>query len=501
MIRQYRFLLTAGFVFGFVAACDPGTEFVGGSGTGNNNAGGGPPSDGGAGNMGGMGSGAGNFGGSTFVTGGAGGQNEGGTIVNPCGTKCLEEELCDGLNKGVDDDCDFEVDEGCPCNGGQASSCFKGDKSFLTADYPECAAGTMSCTELGTWGPCNGGLHADNVDFCFNANADGCHAINAVPFATTDLTDGTGNFSAGADSFTFEVTCPAGVDPCPLPTGTDYTALQSGEYTVTYTKVDNGVESECSFALYVGAPGLRVELSWNFADGPFDLDLHMKQPGSTADWAISGDDADCGYGNCRASDFVGPFASGPEWFPVANMAPEPCNWYEHPDFNQNSCYFAPVDGGTWAGNSAGCHNPRLDLDNVSCNASVTDPSSSSFCAPENINIDYPPTDQWVRVGVYQFSHSAASETVFPNVKIFCDGALSADLGALGYDAPFDWTGAEAGNREYWLVADVLYINDPCSTVQCIVEPLYADPVAKTPLVVPVTLGNAPNGPPYPPLPQ
>lgn len=229
----------------------------------------------------------------------------------------------------------------------------------------------MSCTELGTWGPCNGGFHADNVDFCFSANADGCHAINAVPF---------------------EVTCPLGVDPCPLPTGTDYTALQSGEYTVTYTKVDNGVESEC---------------------------------------------------------------------------------------------------------------PRLDLDNISCDATETDPLNGGafgFCAPENINMDYPPTDQWVRIGVHQFSHFEPT-TILPNVKIFCNGALTADLGTLGFNAPFDWTSAEAGNDEIWLVADVLFIADQCSTTQCLVQPLYADAALQTPLVVQVDgSGNAPNGPAYPPIP-
>ncbi|MBL8739580.1 MAG: hypothetical protein JNK04_00755, partial [Myxococcales bacterium] len=459
-----------------------------------------PPSDGGNGNMGGMGAGT-SDGGSTFVTGGAGGQNEGGTLINPCGTECGTEELCDGPNKGIDDDCDYEVDEGCPCSGGQATSCFKGDPSYLS--NPNCNPGTMSCTELGTWGPCNGGNHADEQDLCFSADPLGCHPIHAVPFQTTDLLDGTGNFSAGADTSTFEVTCPPGVDPCPLPTGTDYTALQSGEYTVTYTKVDNGVESTCEFPLYIGAPGLRVELGWNYADGPFDLDLHMKRPMSTAAWStsFSASNEDCMYSNCRADDFTNGL--GPSWFPPANMIPDPVNWSEDPDFNLNSCYFAPEDGTTWSGYMQGCHNPRLDLDNISCDASETNPLNGGafgFCAPENINMDYPPKNEWIRIGVHQFSHFTAT-TVLPNVKIFCNGALAADLGTLGFNAPFDWTAAEAGNDEIWLVADVLFVDDQCNGSQCIVQPLYTDMNLQTPVVVPVDFsGNAPNGPAYPPIP-
>jgi hypothetical protein len=497
--RSSRLLLGA-VTLGVIVGCEAGAEDIGGFGTGNNtNNGGTAPSDGGAGTMGGMGSGASGDGGTSFVTGGAGGQNEGGTIINPCGTECGPVELCDGVNKGVDDDCDYEVDEGCPCNGGQASSCFKGDQSFL--ENPNCNPGTMSCTELGTWGPCIGGNHADDEDLCFSADPLGCHPLHAVPFQTVDLLEGTGNFSAGADTSTFEVTCPAGVDPCPLPTGTDFTTLQSGEYTVTYTKVDNGVESECEFPLYIGAPGLRVELGWNFADGPWDLDLHMKKPMSTGQWSTNSTAIDdCMYNNCRAADFTDGL--GPQWFPPANVLPDPVNWYEDPDFNLNSCYFAPEDGGEWSTYSQGCHNPRLDLDNISCDPTETDPlvgGAFGFCAPENINMDYPPKNEWIRIGVHQYSHFNDG-TIFPNVKIFCNGALTGDLGTLGYNLPFDWTDAEANNDEIWLVADVLFIDDECSTTQCIVQPLYADPVAQTPVLVQMSGGSAPNGPPYPPIP-
>ena len=181
MNRHFTLLLGSSLTLGLVVGCEAGTDGTGGYGNNINNGGaganaGGTNVDGGNGNTGGNG-------GSSFVTGGAGGEGQGGGIVNPCGTECGPIELCDGVNKGIDDNCNYLVDEGCPCNGGQASSCFKGDYSYLSADNPGCNAGTMSCTELGTWGPCIGGNHATPEELCFSADPDGCHPISAVPFA------------------------------------------------------------------------------------------------------------------------------------------------------------------------------------------------------------------------------------------------------------------------------------------------------------------------------
>jgi len=243
------------------------------------------------------------FAGGGGAGGGSGGEG-GGPPINPCGTGCGDEELCFGVNKGLDDDCDGVVDEGCACTDGQASSCFEGDPSYLGPEHPGCNAGTMYCTELGGWGPCEGGNHA--TDMCFNADPLGCHPINVVPFGTVDLTTGPGNFNddPAIDSAPVRGHVPPRRRPCPLPNGTDYTPLQSGEYTVTYTKTIDGVDTVCSFPLFVGARGLRVELSWNFEDETVDLDLHMKKPMSVLPWVTGGAEQDCGYGNCVASDFV-----------------------------------------------------------------------------------------------------------------------------------------------------------------------------------------------------
>ncbi len=486
----------------FLLGCPAGTDGTGASGAGVVTGGGDTGANNtGAGNQGGDNpGGAGGSGGGFNPVGGSGG--EGGMIINPCGSECGPDELCDGADKGLDNDCDGEVDEGCSCTAGQISSCFKGDPSYLAS--PGCNAGSMSCTEQGFWGPCNGGTHAD--ENCFE-NQVGCHAINTAPFAPKDLTEGLGNFDDDPTitNETFVVTCPVGVTPCPTAMGSTYTALQSGEYSVTYTKTVNGNDESCTFPLFVGARGLRVELSWNFVgSGGFfdsiDLDLHMKQPMSTAPWAVSGSNADCGWLNCRASDFIGPFAAGPTWFSDTDMPPDPVNWYLDPILENNTCYYAPRgEGAIWSAAGQGCHSPRLDIDNVSCDTSVTDPEDDTFCAPENINIDFPPTGEWTRIGVHQYSNSAGI-TALPNIKIFCDGALAANLGTTGFNTPeAPMSFAPSASNDFWLVADVLFQDNGCIK-ECVVAPLYQDAAQKTPYVVTEASAESNNGPTYPPLP-
>ncbi|MEZ4315222.1 MAG: hypothetical protein R3F14_44975, partial [Polyangiaceae bacterium] len=221
-------------------------------------------------------------------------------MMNPCGTQCGDEELCDPDHIGLDDDCDGQVDEVCDCAAGQAHACFKGDPSYQGS--PGCYPGTMKCTENGQWGPCLGGVHATEDQKCYINDTNACHPISAVPFQDVNLKDGTGNFSVDAvpGSEVWTVTCPQGVDPCPQVSGVapsdDFKPLQSGEYTVTYTKeLSGGGTAECTYPLFVGAPGLRVELEWEHdlgSDG-VDLDLHVHQPNNTQPWSIDGANQDC----------------------------------------------------------------------------------------------------------------------------------------------------------------------------------------------------------------
>jgi hypothetical protein len=151
----------------------------------------------------------------------------------------------------------------------------------------------------------------------------------------------------------------------------------------------------------------------------------------------------------------------------------------------------------------GCHNPRLDLDNITCDPTATDPNDYDFCAAENVNIDFPPIGEWIRIGVHYYSSHSLGYDVHPRIKIFCDGALGAELGPGGYNAPVTFTpsdGASFGGNKFWLVADVAFTQGQCQTQGCTVRPLYADPNQLTPLNTTDTNAESTYGPPYPPPP-
>ncbi len=427
-----------------------------------------------------------------------------------CSPQCGSVELCDAVHVGTDDNCDGQVDEGCPCVPGLVEPCFKGDPSFRNTSG--CYDGTSICTEQGTWGACTGGVHA--TESCFNSSA-GCHAIEGLPFVTAALKAGTGVFSSDAapGTETFSVTCPAGVTKCPqVQSGDAFMALQSGEYTVTYSKVIQGTSTTaaCDYPLFVRAPGLRVELSWDHtaADSGVDLDLHVHEPGTTTPWGFAGSDTqDCNWSNCTADAFSAGFPS-PKWFADAPAAPPAAvNWWLDSVQQNNTCYFAPKGGGaTWQSIGKGCHNPRIDLENITCDFTSSDPNFAQFCVPENVNIDYPPSDKWTRIGVHYFSNKGQSYAVHPQVKIFCDGVLAAHLGSHGYYSPekpvtfasSDGSGT-SGNR-FWSVADVAFTTDGCGKSHCSVQPIYADATTRTPFFGTDTTAALSFVPAYPPAP-
>ncbi len=477
----------------------------------------------GSGSTGGPGTGTGGGGGGQSTGTGQGGEiilPDGGpdapadVFMNPCGTACGPTELCDDAHLGLDDDCDGQVDEVCDCAAGTAHSCFKGDPSYHNT--VGCYDGTEKCSENGKWGACLGGVHA--TDNCFSADLTNCHPISAVPFADVNLKDGTGNFSGNAVPGTevWTVTCPVGVSPCPGVAGMsppdDFKPLQSGEYTVTYTKgIAGGGTDSCTYPLFVGAPGLRVELEWehDLGGSGVDLDLHVHQPNNTLPWSISGAPQDCTWSSCTESDFEFGF-NAPNWFadpPV--MPPNPVNWYEDPVFEKNTCYFAPRGVGLdWQAFGQGCHNPRLDLDNITCDPAASDPNAFDFCAPENVNIDYPPQSEWTRIGVHYYSSHGLAYDVHPKIKVFCNGSLAAELGPKGYYQPEtpvtfvppDGAGGINGANRFWLVADVAFKVDACDSTACTVQPLYADPNGKTPLFITDQVAESNVGPSYPPPP-
>jgi hypothetical protein len=434
---------------------------------------------------------------------------------NPCGTECGPTELCDPAHTGLDDNCNGVVDEGCPCTPGQAHWCFEGDPAYRNA--PGCFDGTEICTELGFWGPCTGGVQATPPDNCYLNDTSACHAITTTPFADVHLQTGTGQFSANAvaGSESYAVQCPAGVSQCPAVVPLDeFEPLQSGQYTVTYTKSVAGVQGpmSCTYPLIVGAPGLRVELSWEHttADMGVDLDLHLHEPLDPGPWGVSPSvPQDCCWSNCKLDSLMPPQAqSSPHWFPDANVVPQPVNWDNTAIPANNTCYNIPRGiGMAWQTLGIGCHNPRLDIDNIQCDFSVTDPSSPDFCTPENINVDYPPTGQWFRVGVHYYYNHGRTYDVHPEIKVFCNGALSADLGPQGFSmpaapvtfTPADGVGTGSGNI-FWVVADVAFTSDTCGNSTCTVQPVYADPTNLTPYLTLDTSATAAFAPAWPPPP-
>ena len=432
--------------------------------------------------------------------GGTGGEGAG-VIVNPCASGCVADEIC---NNGLDDNCNGTVDEQCPCSSGLAESCFKGDPSYAAS--PGCFPGTQHCTENGNWGDCIGGVHAVSPDNCAVASQAGCHPITSVPFATVNLHDGIGNFGDAAVSESWTVACPPNVSPCPGVGGSnpadDFQPLQSGEYTVTYHLTTASGSDQCSYPLFVGAPGLRVELQWEHLSGQtdsVDLDLHLHRPGSSTPWGgSSGNDDDCGYNNCVASNYIGA-SSGVEWFNGPPPAPSPWSWSPLPFTPENTtCYHAPRGvGAQWQSWGQGCHNPRLDLDNITCTPSVSNVDDSEFCAPENINVDYPPFEEWMRIGAYYYlDWGFASAPVHPTVKIYCNGRLAGDFGS-NYAQPVTFTNADSSSK-YWLVADVKFIDDACDPSACTVVPLFGDPGSTTPYLSTASTLSGSFGPPYPP---
>ncbi|HKJ16071.1 MAG TPA: hypothetical protein VJ984_01815 [Xanthomonadales bacterium] len=333
------------------------------------------------------------------------------------------------------------------------------------------------------------------------AVAGSCTALDSLPFVTVDLEDGVGPFGTNAIAESWSVECPTGISPCPaVAFPSFYTALQAGTYTVTYTKtVGGGSMEQCQYPLRIGATGLQAELQWDWDNipdnGSVDLDLHVHLPNNTAAWGGNqGNAVVCAWNNCTVSSYQN--ATGVNWF-GPGMPPDPVDWYLSPVLEENSCYFAPRGiGADWQSIGMGCHNPRLDIDNVACDPTVTDPQDSSFCNPEVSNIDYPPNDEWTRIAVHYFDNGGESVDIHPQVTVACRGQSPTVLGPTGYDQPVTFPAADGGDL-FWIVADALFHRDPVSGASlCVVRPLYADEMLQTPILITVAEAQISVGPNY-----
>jgi hypothetical protein len=389
------------------------------------------------------------------------------TCANPVEDLCGDAEVC---GNGMDDDCDGDVDEQCPCQAGAVQACFRGPPG--RRNQGACVDGSQRCLgdgEFAVWGDCEGGIgprgeacdsQDNNCNGCADDSPECCDVSLTCPGSqdlpegqpfTDYVIDGT-LFNAGAvTSWQWTVTggpCDQLLAPNVSYTLAGQTTSQltfrptlSGDYRVKVrmTLADGSV-FECEFIVHVRGPGLRVELCWD-TDGQVDIDLHLHQPDNTNPWFSR--PADCYFGDCKASS-------------TFNIA----------DWGYANSPLAECEGGPqgdlWTALGY-CRNPRLDIDNI-----------DEVGIPENINVDLPEDGKSYRVGVHYFSGFARTK---PLVNVYCGGFLKATYGAAPDTVPgFNSNlAAESGVGPFWHVVDVTPQVDATGvTTGCALAPLHPD---------------------------
>jgi hypothetical protein len=392
---------------------------------------------------------------------------------------CGGTELCGptGQGNGLDDNCDGQVDEGCPCTAGNVESCFLGPpgKHGIGA----CTDGQQTCLQISEttgWGPCIGSIGpspeiCDKLDNdCNGCVDDGLCCSSALdcpapgdariapvaPYTDIPL-KGELFYTGGAQSWSWKITG----GPCDQlfassGASTSFTLTNgntrdatvhftlSGAYTVTLTIVgSDGKTYTCTWVQQVMGPGVRFELCWDHqgpsTSGGADLDLHVHRSGTTTDWfgasTSSANPDDCNYDTCTASTFTCmPF--------LFFTCPAKADW-GYADTPLAECKNSP-NGMAW---TTGCHNPRLDVDNI-----------RTVGQPENTNISDPNDGDSFRVMVHYYGQDGGTSTnhvvEHPIVNIYCGGVLKTSYGQTpntlsGFDYGTGW-----GAGQMWRVADV-----------------------------------------------
>lgn len=432
---------------------------------------------------------------------------------------------------GFDDDCDGLVDEGCSCDGaGLTKTCYLVPASQTFAGLPVgwCAQnskGTVDCVKpssefLGTWsGQCRGAQPPYADDVCANGdfNCDGkdqnskatdcsCKGdpvqcptapLETAPYpppaALPLKVDAAGWFLNPADvgnatnwkwtlsggdcdnilphpTFSMFATSVASssvgaqvdtlgtnnkehgyVATSPSLTSSFYPAFSlSGDYKVQGEFDLNGKHYSCQQKIQVRAPGLRVEACWDTEINGVDLDLHVAQLTTGAScaqkgWSGTCSEQDCYYGNCKSSS--------PNWYPPT-AATSVCQG--------------------WGSQTKGaCNNPRLDIDTnggTDCNPTQTNPNSTNFCGPENINIDAPGNGAKFAVGVKYFSGDDVSRT---HVNVYCNGERVLSTGynpVTSNDFPKLTEDGANSSGDFWKVA-MITTSVTSAGIACDVKPV------------------------------
>jgi hypothetical protein len=438
--------------------------------------------------------------------------------VDPCGPAvCGPTERCGptndgglGSGNGVDDDCDGRVDEGCLCQQGAMRACFAGPSD--RRNVGRCRDGAMTCSELGLWADCTGGVgpvdescngQDDDCDGMVDEGLEGCASALRCPAYVSlrplsELAVDGASIDPTARGFRWSLACPADVTSCPAiadPTARSIRVLlaQSGRYSLTVSvERADGTSGECRVPVYVDGSGLRVELNWDTQGGAgsagADLDLHVaaidRRRPTPATW-FSNDD--CYYATCKSPGGVVQWSLGPT---DARFAPTT---------DVTRCENAPPPWGARWRASGRCWNPRLDTDTTQCDPTVRDPRDPSYCFVENVSVDVPPEDVTFRVAVnYYRDHGTCADSATgndvsrPHLFIHCGAGVRAELGAVDSGGLVsmkcqDNRGVGSANW-LWLAADVRFVTNACGVRDCVVVPLTARR-----LNVPFCDGAVPDG--------
>jgi len=213
----------------------------------------------------------------------------------------------------------------------------------------------------------------------------------------------------------------------------------SGDYIVQGEFDIGPTHYVCTQKIQVRAPGIRAELCWDSV-GVNDVDLHFSRLQGVSCPTHGWDDVcpsgltveDCYYGSGCAA------LGTPGWGYVDSAASACIGWGSERTLGA-------------------CTNPRLDLDNVSCDRTINDPTQTgpgNFCSPENINLDDPNDGDAFAVGVNFYNGTGAH----PHVDLYCDGQRLLSAGynpATGQTAFPDLriSGSDSSG-DFWNVATV-----------------------------------------------
>jgi hypothetical protein len=252
----------------------------------------------------------------------------------------------------------------------------------------------------------------------------------------------------------------------------------SGDYIVQGEFDLAGTHYVCTQQVQVRAPGIRAELCWdtvgsdsggatgaNGTAGANDIDLHMARLQGTS-CSTHGWDTTCPVGNTyqdcwydSSSGCRDYSADAPAWGYADSAASACTGWGSE----------RTVPSGT-NGYTQGCTNPRLDRDNVTCDPTIDDPTSTGggdlgslaagFCGPENINLDNPKNSDQFVVGVNHYDSHSGTSHAHTHVNIYCNGARVV---SVGYDpltsgsaatGPVLVTPGQEQSGDWWEVATV-----------------------------------------------